>query len=64
MEYLKTLLGIKAEYKPVDNLHLPNFIVSRYQIRKAVLDGVVTFFLYPVTEMEAVGVSAKRIFTA
>ncbi len=61
MEYLKTLLGIKVEYKPVDNLHLPNFIVSRYQIRKAVLDGVVTFFLYPVTELEAVGTLKKHI---
>lgn len=61
MEYLKTLLGIKVEYKPVDNLHLPNFIISRYQIRKAMLDGVATFFLYPVTELEAVGTLKKHI---
>lgn len=61
MEYLRTLLGIKVEHKPVDNLHLPNFIVTRYQIRKVALDGVDAFFLYPVTELEAVGTLKKHI---
>lgn len=61
MEYIRTLLGIKVEYKTVDNLHFPNFIVSRYQIQKAVLDGVDVFFLHPVTELDAVGTLKKHI---
>lgn len=61
MEYLRMLLGIKVEYKDVGNLHLPNFLVSRYHIRKAMLDGVEVFFLYPTTELETVGTLKKRI---
>ena len=55
MEYLKTLLDMQVTYKSIEDLHLPNFITSRYRIRKVVLDGVEAFLLYPVTELEAVG---------
>lgn len=61
MEYLRTLLGIKVEYRAADGLHLPNFITSRYRIRKAVLDNIEVFFLYPVTELESVGILKKHI---
>ncbi|MGN0735055.1 MAG: MarR family transcriptional regulator [Anaerovoracaceae bacterium] len=61
MEYLKTLLDMQVTYKSMENLHLPNFITSRYRIRKVVLDGIEVFFLYPVTELEAVGTLKKHI---
>ncbi|MGF6990116.1 DNA-binding MarR family transcriptional regulator [Lachnospiraceae bacterium PM6-15] len=61
MNYLRTLLNIDVEYRPVDKLHLPNYIISRYRIRKAVLDGVGVFFLYPIIELEAIGTLKKHI---
>ena len=61
MEYLKTLLDMQVTYKSIEDLHLPNFITSRYRIREVVLDGVEVFFLYPVTELEAVGTLKKHI---
>lgn len=61
MEYLKTLLDMQVTYKSIENLHLPNFITSRYLIRKVMLGSVEVFFLYPVTELEAVGTLKKHI---
>lgn len=61
MEYLRTLLGMKVEYRAAEVLHLPNFIISRYRIRKAVLDRIEVFFLYPITELESVGILKKHI---
>ncbi|MDD6081829.1 MAG: hypothetical protein PUB89_03140 [Oscillospiraceae bacterium] len=61
MEYLKTVLDIQVTYKSIEDLHLPNFIMSRYRIRKVFMDSVEAFFLYPVTELEEVGTLKKHI---
>ena len=61
MEYLRTLLGMKVEYRAVADLRFPNFITSRYRIRKAALDGIEVFFLYPIAELESVGILKKHI---
>lgn len=44
MEYLKTVLDIQVTYKSIEDLHLPNFIMSRYRIRKVFMDSVEAFF--------------------
>ena len=61
MEYLKTVLDIQVTYKSIEDLHLPNFIMSRYRIRKVFMDSVEAFFLYPVTELEEAGTLKKHI---
>lgn len=61
MDYLKDLLDLQVQYKPTEDLHLPNFIITRYRIREVVLDFVEVFFLYPLTELEAVGTLKTHI---
>ncbi|MEI3151298.1 MAG: hypothetical protein V8S55_07385 [Mediterraneibacter faecis] len=39
MEYLNKVLGIKVTYEDVEFKHLPNFIVMRYRLRMASMNG-------------------------
>lgn len=52
MEYLKKVLGIKVVEQQVHFEHLPNFIRTRYELKKVVLDGQEVIFLIPKTELE------------
>ena len=61
LDYLKRLIGISVRYISTEDLHLPNFLVSRYRIRKALLNSVEVFFLYPITELESVWNLKKHI---
>ena len=61
MEYLNKVLGIEVTYENVDFKHLPNFIVTRYRLKMASMNGKKVIFLYPKTELEQIGVLKKHI---
>ena len=61
MEYLYKVLGIEVTYESVKFKHLPNFIVARYCLQRASMDGKKVIFLYPKTELEQIEVLKKHI---
>ena len=61
MEYLYKVLGIEVTYENVKFKHLPNFIVARYCLQRASMDGKKVIFLYPKTELEQIEVLKKHI---
>ena len=61
MEYLNKVLGIEVTYENVDFKHLPNFIVTRYRLQMASMNGKKVIFLYPKTELEPIEVLKKHI---
>ena len=61
MEYLNKVLGIKVTYEDVEFKHLPNFIVMRYRLQMASMNGKKAIFLYPKTELEQIGVLKKHV---
>ena len=61
MEYLNKVLGIEVTYENVDFKHLPNFIVTRYRLQMASMNGKKVIFLYPKTELEQIVVLKKHI---
>lgn len=56
MEYLNKVLGIEVTYENVEFTHLPNFIVTRYRLQMASMNGTKVIFLYPKTELEPIEV--------
>lgn len=61
MEYLNKVLGIEVIYENVEFNHLPNFIVTRYRLQMASMNGKKVIFLYPKTELEQIEVLKKHI---
>ena len=61
MEYLNKVLGIEVVYMNGKFEHLPNFIVTRYRLQRASMNGQGVIFLYPKTELEQVEVLKKQI---
>ena len=61
MEYLNKVLGIEVTYENVEFTHLPNFIVTRYRLQMASMNGTKVIFLYPKTELEPIEVLKKHI---
>lgn len=61
MEYLNKVLGIEVTYENVEFTHLPNFIVTRYRLQMASMNGKKVIFLYPKTELEQIVVLKKHI---
>lgn len=61
MEYLNKVLGIEVTYEDVEFKHLPNFIVTRYRLQMASMNGKKVIFLYPKTELEQIAVLKKHI---
>ena len=44
MEYLNKVLGIEVTYENVEFTHLPNFIVTRYRLQMASMNGTKVIF--------------------
>ena len=61
MEYLNKVLGIEVTYEDVEFKHLPNFIVTRYRLQMASMNGKKVIFLYPKTELDQIAVLKKHI---
>lgn len=61
MEYLYKLLGMNVEYLDSKIEHLPNYIVSRYKLRIALLDGYKVVFVYPQDDLEQIQVLKKHL---
>lgn len=61
MEYLYKLFGMKTDYEDTKIEHLPNYIVSRYRLCIALLDGYKVVFVYPKDELEQVQVLKKHL---
>lgn len=61
MDYLYHLLGIRTEYNDEAVLFVPNFIHARYDLRKAMLNGISVIFVYPKTQLEAISIVKKHI---
>ena len=61
MEYLYKLFGMKTDYEDTKIEHLPNYIVSRYRLCIALLDGYKVVFVYPKDELEQVQIIKKHL---
>ena len=61
MEYLNKVLGIEVTYEDMEFKHLPNFIVTRYRLQMASMNGKKVIFLYPKTELDQIAVLKKHI---
>ena len=61
MEYLKRVLGIQVTYREYPTEALPNYLASRYMIRKVMLDSTPALFVYPEAELEAVSTIKKHL---
>lgn len=61
MEYLDKVLGIAVTYEDAKFKHLPNFMIARYHLQKASMNGQKVIFLYPKTELERIEVLKKHI---
>lgn len=54
MEYIEKTLGIKVIYINKDLSHFPNYISSRYELKRVSLNEHQTIFVYPKTELESI----------
>lgn len=61
MEYLDRVLGIKVVYQDEAHKSMPNFIISRYRIKKVTLDGKAALFVYPKEELDSVDAVKKHL---
>ena len=61
MEYLNRVLGIKVVYKKDSPDSLPNFVHTRYNVKRVLLDGKNSLFVYPKGEMDAVSTVKKHL---
>ena len=62
MEYLMHVLGIKTVYhENEEKQSLPNYILTRYNIKTVTLDGTKAVFVYPVGELESVNAVKKHL---
>lgn len=62
MEYLMHVLGIKTVYRENDKMQsLPNYILTRYNIKTVTLDGEKAVFVYPAGELDSVNVVKKHL---
>lgn len=60
MNFLEQTLGIHISYRGEDLKSFPNYIHSRYQIRKVLLDKQEVFFVYPKGELDPVDAIKKH----
>lgn len=61
MEYLRRVLGIRVDYESNKQIYLPNYLISRYEVKKTLLDGQPVFFLYLKTGLEQITAVKKHI---
>ena len=62
MEYLMHVLGIKTVYHENEKTQsLPNYILTRYNIKAVTLDGTKAVFVYPVSELDSVNAVKKHL---
>lgn len=61
MEYLNRILGVKVEYEGKEEKTLPNYLASRYDVKKVFLDDISVFFVYPKGNLEQVIAVKKHI---
>ncbi len=61
MEYLDKVLGIKVVYEDTKLISLPNFILTRYDLKTVTLDGHNVIFIYPKVDLEEISKLKKHI---
>lgn len=61
MNFLKQTLGISITYKSIKPKGLPNYILSRYQVKIATLDEQKAIFVYPKGELDSVDAIKKHM---
>lgn len=61
MEYLKHVLGIHVINDDCEIESVPNFIDTRYRLKRVSLDGRKAVFVYPKTEPDAVNLLKKHL---
>ena len=61
MEYLNRVLGIHVFYLEGKGKSMPNFIHTRYEIKKVTLDGKTAIFVYPKDELESINAVKKHM---
>lgn len=61
MEYIKSVLGIRAEYYDSGMPNLPNYIHARYRLQEVLLESRKAVFVYPKTELEAINTVKKHL---
>lgn len=61
MDFLEQTLGIHISYKNGDLKAFPNYILSRYRIKRAYLDSHETIFVYPKGELGSIDAVKKHL---
>ena len=61
MIYLESVLGIKVTYIDSELSALPNYILSRYRLQKASLDGIKVIFAHPREELGTISAVKKHL---
>lgn len=61
MEFLKRVLGMEVTYLEEAPKTMPNFINSRYTIKKVDLDGKPAIFVYPREELDPISTVKKHL---
>ena len=61
MEYLHRVLGIHVVFEDNTPISLPNFIYSRYQVKRVTLDGQAASFVYPNNELDSIDAIKKHL---
>ena len=61
MDYLNKVLRIETIYEKSGLCSYPNFINTRYVLKKVLLDGIEAVFVYPKLELEKIDTLKKHI---
>ena len=61
MDYLNRILGIHVTYIDDPIPSIPNYIHTRYRMRKADLDGKKVVFVYPIVELDSINAVKKHL---
>lgn len=61
MSYLTELMGIQVQYKEEKIQNLPNYILSRYLIKKAFFDKIAVLLAYPKEELGHIQAISKHL---
>jgi len=62
VDYLTHVLGIKTVYHENEIMHsLPNYILTRYNLKAVTLDGTSAVFVYPISELDSVNAIKKHL---
>ncbi len=61
MDFLERILGIRTKHLGMSYNSLPNYIYDRYNVKRVLLDNIMTIFVYPKVELDSISSVQKHI---